>query len=152
MPTAVTIGEHADKSKCAGIECPECWPEEHDVRVRQQRIQERLSPREERYLALADTVADTVIRKQRAYGDSFGKSGAIVRVLYPYGIPPEKLEDGLAVIRVIDKLFRIATDRDALGESPWADINGYCLLAMERIERERDRRADVERDVGGEEE
>jgi hypothetical protein len=31
---------------------------------------------------------------------------------------------------VIDKLKRIATDRDALGENPWKDIMGYSLLAV----------------------
>ena len=27
------------------------------------------------------------------------------------------------------------TDRDALGESPWRDINGYSLLAVVRAEQ-----------------
>lgn len=96
-----------------------------------------LTPKEQRYIALADTVASTVINKQKAYGDSFGKSGAIMVALYPDGIPPSKMEDALTVVRIVDKLFRIATDRDALGESPWNDINGYALLAMERIEAKR---------------
>lgn len=32
---------------------------------------------------------------------------------------------------------RIATDRDALGESPYQDISGYGLLGLRRVERER---------------
>lgn len=75
-----------------------------------------------------------MIKKQAAYGDSFGKSGEIMRILYPGGIPLEKLEDALTVVRVVDKLFRVATDRDALGENPWRDVQGYALLATERIE------------------
>ncbi len=77
-------------------------------------------------------IAKLVNEKQAAYGDSFGKSGQIVRILYPEGIPPEKIDDALTVVRVIDKLFRIATQKDAFGESPWRDIMGYALLAVAR--------------------
>lgn len=78
-----------------------------------------------------------VDRKQAAYGDSFTRSGDVMRALYPKGIAVEQLDDALAVVRVVDKLFRIATDRDALGESPWADVAGYGLLGQARAERRR---------------
>ena len=87
------------------------------------------------YVVAAESIVSLVEEKQAAYGDSFGKSGKVMRLLYPDGIPFEKLDDALVVVRVIDKLFRIATDRDALGESPWRDINGYSLLAVVRAER-----------------
>jgi hypothetical protein len=86
------------------------------------------------YENIGANIGKTVEEKQAAYGDSFGKSGAVMRILYPEGIPPEKMDDALAVVRVLDKLFRIATDRDALGESPWCDIAGYALLAVKRVE------------------
>jgi hypothetical protein len=82
------------------------------------------------YHRVATELADLVAEKQRCYGDSFGKAGAVLAVLYPNGIPVEKYGDALTVVRVIDKLFRIATDRDALGESPWRDVMGYALLAV----------------------
>jgi len=69
-----------------------------------------------------------VEEKQGAYGNSFGRSGEIMEILYPDGLSPEQVTDGLAIVRVIDKLFRIATDKDAFGESPWKDIAGYALL------------------------
>ena len=81
------------------------------------------------YANAALGIAALVSEKQRAYGNSFGKSSEVIRILYPDGISREQYVDALAVIRVIDKLFRIATDRDALGESPWQDIAGYALLA-----------------------
>lgn len=74
--------------------------------------------------------------KQLAYGDSFGKAGDVMRILYPEGVPPEKLDDALTVVRVLDKLFRIATAKDAFGESPWRDIAGYSLLAVRRDEED----------------
>lgn len=86
------------------------------------------------YVETAKAIGELVEKKQAAYGDSFGRSGAVMRLLYPDGIPPGKLDDALTVVRVLDKLFRIATDKDALGESPWRDIAGYALLSVQRVE------------------
>jgi hypothetical protein len=91
------------------------------------------------YATLAAQVAATVERKNKAYGDSFGKSGAVLAILYPAGIPLDAYGDALTIVRVVDKLFRIATDRDALGESPWQDIAGYALLAVRRVEADKGR-------------
>ncbi len=81
------------------------------------------------YDALGKQIGALVDEKNAAYGDSFHKSGEILKVLYPNGVQPEQYQDMLAIVRVIDKLFRIATDKDALGESPWNDIAGYALLS-----------------------
>lgn len=84
------------------------------------------------YTKIGKEVGDLVTEKQRAYGDSFGKSGSIMRVLYPNGIPPEHMDNALTIVRIVDKLFRIATDKDAFGESPWRDVIGYAILAEAR--------------------
>lgn len=84
------------------------------------------------YVTLGMEIGALVERKQAAYGDSYGKSGDIMRILYPDGIRPEQYDDALGVVRTVDKLFRVATDRDALGESPWGDIAGYGLLGAAR--------------------
>jgi hypothetical protein len=73
--------------------------------------------------------------KQAAYGDAFGKAGDVLRILFPDGVSPDFYDDLLGVVRVIDKLFRIATARDALGEDPWEDLAGYGLLGAARCER-----------------
>lgn len=86
---------------------------------------------------LAAELGELVSIKNAAYGDSFGSSGAIMRLLYPGGVPPEALEDALAIVRVLDKLQRIATDRDPAGENPWQDIAGYALLSWARREGQR---------------
>lgn len=77
-----------------------------------------------RYLEL------TLQRKNLAYGDSTEKSAAILRLLWPDGIPPSSYYDARIAISVLDKLGRIATDRDALGESPWLDVAGYGILGL----------------------
>jgi hypothetical protein len=90
-----------------------------------------------RYHKLALKVSKTVCDKQAAYGDSFGKSGAVMKILYPDGIRPDQYDDALCVVRIIDKLFRIATSKDAFGESPYADICGYSLLGAANAENQR---------------
>jgi hypothetical protein len=75
-------------------------------------------------------IGELVEIKNAAYGSSFAKCGEFMRLLYPDGVAAEKLEDALLLVRVFDKMMRIATDRDALGESPWADIVGYGILGV----------------------
>ena len=82
------------------------------------------------YEEIGASIGRLIQEKQEAYGDSFNRANEILRVLYPDGVSPDKYRDFLAVTRVIDKLFRIATDRDAYGESPWKDIAGYSLLSI----------------------
>lgn len=86
---------------------------------------------------VAVEVAHLVDQKRAAYGDSFGRAGEVMRILYPSGISHEQMDDALAVVRVVDKLFRIATDRDALGKSPWRDVAGYALRSVARAEGSR---------------
>jgi len=86
------------------------------------------------YKQKALEIADLVTKKNKAYGDSFRKTGDILRILYPDGVLLNQYDDMLAIARILDKLFRVATDRDALGESPWIDICGYSLLRSICIE------------------
>ena len=76
----------------------------------------------------AEQLGDLVEEKNAAYGNSFEESEKITRVLYPDGITPEQYKDALAMIRVIDKQFRIANRKEAFGENPWNDIAGYGIL------------------------
>jgi hypothetical protein len=84
----------------------------------------------ELYKRIAMAVANLVAEKQEAYGDSFGRSKHLISVLYPDGIRSDQYDDALAIIRVIDKLFRIANKKDAFREDPWKDIMGYAMLGV----------------------
>jgi len=66
--------------------------------------------------------------KNAAYGNSFEKAGGVLKILFPEGIKPEQYDDMLAIVRILDKLFRIATQPDAYGENPWQDLAGYSIL------------------------
>lgn len=90
-----------------------------------------------KYKDLGTAVGGLVDEKNAAYGDSFAKTDKFLELLYPDGIDPEHFGDALGLVRVFDKMMRIATDKDAFGESPWRDIAGYGLLGAERAERRR---------------
>jgi hypothetical protein len=85
-----------------------------------------------KYEEVGRKIGALVDEKQKAYGDSFGKAGAVLRILYPDGIGLEKYDDMLTIVRIIDKLFRVATEKDALDENPFQDIAGYCILECGR--------------------
>jgi hypothetical protein len=82
------------------------------------------------YEEIARSIGKLVDEKNAAYGSSFDKSDQIIKILYPEGVQPHQYKDLLAMTRVIDKLFRIATSKDAMGEDPWQDIAGYAILSV----------------------
>lgn len=77
--------------------------------------------------------------KNRAYGSSFEKSEQILKVLYPNGVEPSQYKDMLAITRIVDKLFRIASQKEAFDESPFKDIAGYGILGVANDEEEEQR-------------
>lgn len=81
---------------------------------------------------IGEEVGRLVAEKQTAYGDSFGRSGECLRQMYPDGIKPEQYDDLLTIARMLDKLFRIASNPDAFEENPYRDLCGYSLLGMAR--------------------
>lgn len=81
-------------------------------------------------------LGELVTSKQKQYGRSAEKTGAIMRALYPDGIQGHQMDDALLTVRVLDKLSRIAQrgkdGKDLGGETPWKDIAGYGLLGWEK--------------------
>jgi hypothetical protein len=84
------------------------------------------------FAKIGQEVGKLVAEKQTAYGDSFGRSGACLREMFPEGIKPHQYDDLLTIARILDKLFRIANDPEAFSENPYQDIVGYGLLGMKR--------------------
>ena len=85
---------------------------------------------------IGSEIGKLVEQKNQAYGNSFSNSRDVLKVLYPNGIMPEQYGDMLAITRIIDKLFRVATKKDAFGESPFKDIAGYGILGAANDEPE----------------
>jgi len=76
--------------------------------------------------------------KNKAYGSAFSKSSEVLKILYPNGINPDQYTDLLLTTRILDKLFRIATDKSAFNEEPWKDIAGYGILGIYKEQQEDD--------------
>lgn len=79
---------------------------------------------------LAREVGALVDKKNKAYGNSFGEAGDFLKILYPNGVKPEQYTDMLCIVRIFDKLKRIANEKEAFQESPYRDIVGYGLLGL----------------------
>lgn len=82
------------------------------------------------YEGMGQKIGRIVDAKNRAYGNSFANAGRIMEVLFPKGIPPEQMDLALVLVRIVDKLGRIANDVTAFGEDPWMDIAGYAILML----------------------
>lgn len=79
------------------------------------------------YDVLGYKVGQLVNEKQKQYGDSVGKTAKILKILYPNGIPVEAYPDIQLLIRILDKLSRIAAGKQG-NENPFKDIAGYGIL------------------------
>ena len=88
-----------------------------------------------KYERIGTEAGKLVAEKNLAYGDAFSKTGDFMRLLYPDGIKPGQYKDALCLVRMFDKMVRIATDKDAFGESPFRDLCGYSILGVANSER-----------------
>ena len=98
---------------------------------------------------IAEELALLTADKNEAYGNSFEDSPYILRKLYPNGVQPDQYEDFLAIVRILDKLKRVATNKNAFGENPWKDIAGYGLVQL-TIEELRTQSLHIEPEPAGE--
>jgi len=112
-----------------------------------------------RFAAIGREIGELVELKNVQYGDSFAQSCRILAVLYPQGVKPEQFRSMLAVTRVVDKLFRMATGKDHNAghapcpacsrpfESPGMDLAGYGILIEEDARRRQAERMALTADV-----
>ena len=86
------------------------------------------------YEKIAKQIGTLLNEKQMSYGDAFGKMTEIFKILYPDGIKEHQYQDTLTIVRILDKIFRIANlpedKKDRMGEEPYKDIAGYAILAL----------------------
>lgn len=85
------------------------------------------------FTELANGIGKLVEEKNKAYGNAFDRAGDFLRVLYPEGIKPDQYKDMLCIVRVFDKLMRIATSYEGTEEKKvqaYSDLSGYGLLGL----------------------
>ena len=96
-----------------------------------------------KYEDIGAEIGRLVDKKQKAYGRSFDQVGQILKILYPHGIRPEQYDDLGGMIRILDKFFRIANEKNAFGENPWQDVSGYGLLMNRDLTEKIDAQATI---------
>jgi len=89
-----------------------------------------------KYTSIGLEIGELVDEKNAAYGDSFTKAADFLQILYPNGIPVTAYTDALCIVRIFDKLMRLASDKGYNNERPYADIAGYAFLGLVK-DRER---------------
>ncbi len=102
-----------------------------------------------KYQAIGTAIGILTDSKNEAYGDSFNECATFLKLLYPNGVSPNQYTDMLCIVRIFDKLKRIATKKRAFGESPYKDIGGYALLGIEKDMREYKQENDSENPSAG---
>ena len=80
-----------------------------------------------KYAEIGKRLGELVDYKNEMYGDAFHKSGNFLELLYPDGIRPDQYKEMLAVVRIFDKLMRIANGNQG-NENAFNDIAGYGIL------------------------
>jgi len=85
------------------------------------------------FMQLATDLGKLLAEKNQAYGDAFSKTTQILTLLYPQGIKVEQFKDVHVLVRMLDKMSRIAQDNDPMGESPYKDLAGYAILAQANL-------------------
>lgn len=89
----------------------------------------------EKFMEKTKELGELLTEKNQAYGNAFEKTTKILELLYPNGISVSQYKDVHVIVRMLDKLSRIARDNNPMGESPYQDIAGYSILAMVNSEK-----------------
>jgi hypothetical protein len=79
---------------------------------------------------IAVDIAEVVQIKGEAYGDALSSTTLCLDALYPEGMNGDDYANAALIIRILDKLKRIATNNENAGENPWLDVAGYALRAV----------------------
>ena len=82
------------------------------------------------FLKITNDLGLLLSEKNSAYGNAFEKTTKILELLYPNGISVSQYKDIHVIVRMLDKMSRIARDNDPMGEDPFKDIAGYAILAQ----------------------
>lgn len=86
-----------------------------------------------KFEAAGREIGALVDNKQAQYGDTISAVDDIMAILYPNGVPKEKMRDMLLIVRILDKVCRLTSSNGKGGESPFNDISGYGLLGAKHV-------------------
>jgi hypothetical protein len=86
---------------------------------------------------IALETADTLVLKDKAYGSSFNKTAEFLKLLFPDGVVDDQYSHLMYIVRVLDKIGRIANCSLLPPEEgvldAYKDINGYTTLMLKKL-------------------
>ena len=84
-----------------------------------------------KWQTIADDMTSLLKAKRDSYGNNLACTPEIMKLMYPSGITHEQLDDFLILVRMVDKMFRIANGANfKLGEDAWKDLAGYAMCVL----------------------
>lgn len=92
---------------------------------------------EKSFRDIAVETAEILEIKNRAYGNSFNKTSEFLKLLFPDGVVDDQYCHLMYIIRVLDKIGRIANSSLLPPEEgiidAYKDINGYTTLMLKML-------------------
>lgn len=98
-------------------------------------VEGKMSDLERRLNVVSEEVFTTVIKKNVSYGNSTAKAAKLMKELYSPHICSFQYPDVHFVVRILDKLSRIASGNIEKEQTydAWVDIAGYAMLAASEL-------------------
>jgi hypothetical protein len=134
-PVGMPLGDVvvADEVKLAGEEKFRGEEEEDNSPKPKSKRKRKKKDTEYSFHSLGEELADMLDNKNRQYGDSYARMAHVLPMFYPDGVPGDRLLDAVFILRIIDKLMRIASAQGDDVEDPVKDIAGYAILRMKEM-------------------
>ncbi|MEM0201431.1 MAG: hypothetical protein QXD23_03425 [Candidatus Micrarchaeaceae archaeon] len=87
------------------------------------------------YKEITDNIAQLLDQKEQYYGPTYKEIGDVYAQLFK-SVKSIDAHDLLAVVRMLDKIFRIVHSTDGSTKlDAWNDIAGYAILQIELLNR-----------------
>lgn len=88
------------------------------------------------YKEVGSSIGHIVDQKNKQYGNAINDTEDFLRLLYPCGIAPSDYKNIGILVRIFDKIKRIANGNKG-DENAYMDIAGYAIL-MSKIKEEKE--------------
>lgn len=88
------------------------------------------------FIERGQKIGATVEAKSKQYAGTTEVAAGMMLCLFPEGIPTEKMGSALLLVRICDKMGRIAQGDGTGDEDAWGDIAGYGLIGQKHNEDE----------------
>lgn len=81
------------------------------------------------FFDVGEKLVTKVAQKNNDYGSAFEQIEEILKVLYPNGVPVHQYGNMSLLVRMLDKVCRLANEREKFyNEDSWDDLIGYCFV------------------------